>query len=156
MRQELIELHPSQLSRALHNLSAAGVDPKYAPLPNGMCVIVVMLPDEAEAPPDWREAPQRAPQRGGKRWPVNVQVAAMVVIVAFCAWIAYTVFGGAALLPADLPAGLRGAVTGVMGLVGWIATLAVIAGALWLGRPLVAAMFAAGRAAVGAVGRLRR
>ena len=80
----------------------------------------------------------------------------MVVLVAFVAWIAYTVFGGAALLPAALPAGLRGAVTGIMGLVGWIATLAVIAGALWLGRPLVAAMFAAGRAALSAVGRLRR
>ena len=157
MQQQMIEVHPSQLRRAMHNLAGRGVPIQgYSPLPNGMCVIVVMVPDDAapDAAPDWQQdAPHK---RKPRTLPVNVQVSAMVLIVAAVCYVAYVMFGGAALIPSDAPDSFRAALTGVMGLTGWMLVLALAGGVFWLARPIVGAALGMVRGAAGIVGRLRR
>ncbi len=105
--QQMIEVHPSQLRWAMHNLSQRGVPIHgYSALPNGMCVIVVLVPDDAPAT-DWQEPPPRAHPR---RWPRidPVQVAQWLGVAAFAAgliWFAWSLFaGGSGTEPPAAPA----------------------------------------------------
>ena len=105
MQQQMYEVHPSQLRWAMHNLAQGGVPIQgYSQLPNGMCVIVVLVPDGAPSP-DWRAEPQRGQQRP-RRWPRvdPVQAAQWLGVAAFAAgliWFAWSLF---AAPPAEPPA----------------------------------------------------
>lgn len=91
--QQFYQVHPSQLRWAMHNLAAQGVPIQgYSTLPNGMCVIVVMLPDSTPAP-DWHSSPRRKP--GIELGPILKWSLFMLVLAMFCATL-YMVWGRAA------------------------------------------------------------
>ena len=88
--QQFYEVHPSQLRWAMHNLAAQGVPIQgYSTLPNGMCVIVITLPESTPAP-DWRSAPRRKP--GIELGSILKWSLFMLVVLVFCATL-YMVWG---------------------------------------------------------------
>jgi len=91
------EVHPSQVRWAMSQLGGMpGYNVQgYAPAQNGMYIVVVQVPVGAEQQ-DWRAAPPR------RRWPrVDVprlaRGLALAAIAVALAYIAYSMFTGAAL-----------------------------------------------------------
>lgn len=96
------QVHPSQLGWAMHQLSAV---PNYnvlgyAPVAGGMCIIVVQVP-VGTPQVDWRAPVQQ--RRRWPRWhlPRLARGLALAMIAIALAYIAYSIFTGAAL---DMPA----------------------------------------------------
>ena len=122
--QQFYEVHPSQLRWAMHNLSSQGVPIQgYSTLPNGMCVIVVTLPD-GETAPDWRAAHRSKPRI--ELGPVLRWVSILAGIIAVAA-VLYFAFAGGDTVTAEVGGMKLDPTTGHMvedgGLWGWLPDL---------------------------------
>lgn len=73
-------VHPSQLRRAMASYANQGYPPAYGPHPyqEGMMVVIITLPDDADVP-DWRYAP---PPRRRVRFDISPRMIAVLVAVA--------------------------------------------------------------------------
>jgi hypothetical protein len=105
-------VHPSQLRRAMASYANQGYPPAYGPHPyqEGMMVVIITLPDDADVP-DWRYAPP--PRRVHRSWRIDGrQVLAwlcVLVIVGGLGYMGYTMATGGTLptwegIAANMPA----------------------------------------------------
>ena len=126
--QQFYEVHPSQLRWAMHNLSAAGVPIQgYSTLPNGMCVIVITLPESTPAP-DWRAVnTARRPKPRIELGPVLRWAAVLAAVVAVAAVLYFAFAGGGNTVTAEVGGMRLDPVTGHMvedgGVWDWFANL---------------------------------
>lgn len=141
--QQMIEVHPSQLRWAMHNLSQRGVPIQgYSPLPNGMCVIVVLVPDDAPAT-NWQEPPPSArPRSAPSVVPFNVKIAAVVVVLAMVGYGAYVLAGGRAAIPDVVPDGYRVLWGNIMDVIGGALVIFLAMLVFWLARSFAPTLMA--------------
>ena len=88
-------VHPSQLRRAMASYANQGYPPAYGPHPyqEGMMVVIITLPDDADIP-DWRDAPPRRRVRfdiSPRMIAVLVAVALIVGVVGYAVYSGFTV-----------------------------------------------------------------
>lgn len=101
-------VHPSQLRRAMASYANQGYPPAYGPHPyqEGMMVVIITLPDDADIP-DWRYAP---PPRRRVRFDISPRMIAVLVAVALIVGVVgYAAYSGFTLptwegIAANMPA----------------------------------------------------
>ena len=152
--EQAYEVPGRQLGWRVNQLQAQHMPYNVQSLGGGVYIVIVQQP--AGADPFAYQAPPSSRKSRRRTLPVNVQVSAMVLIVAAMCYVAYVMFGGSALIPSDAPDSFRAALTGVMGLTGWMLVLALAGGVFWLARPLVSAALGMARGAAGIMGRMRK
>lgn len=141
MEQQAYEVPGRQLGWRVNQLQQQGLPYNVQPAGGGVYIVIVQQP--AGAQPFAYEAPPSArPRSGPSSVPVNVKIAAIVVVLGLVGWGAYVLAGGRAAIPEAVPAGYRTLWGNVMDVIGGVLVAFLAMLAFWLARSFAPTLMA--------------
>lgn len=137
------EIPGRQLGWRVSQLQAQGLPYNVQPAGGGIYIIIVQQPTGAQ-PFDY-QPPQAGPQhprRGPSAVPINIKVAAAVIVLGLVGYGAYVLLGGRSAIPDTVPAGYHVLWGNIMDVIGAMLVFFLAMLAFWLARSVAPTLMA--------------